>query len=834
MRRLLLIVTALLLLAAMVPPLTGEAQAAEGAGINNPVQQWKLWANSNHPAVFGTDGTIYLGGDDLYAMTPAGTMKWKFNIPGGGFYADAQPAVGMDGTIYASFMPKSPMTAIEDRMSYLVAVKPDGTMKWKYETGSLVSSQPVVSTDGTIYVRDFGGKLYAFNPDGTMKWSLQVANIEYGQTAQLAVAGDGTVYSTCTQGLCAIGTDGKVKWSYPKSGLYPYAAPNGQVYSLNNAGYLAVNAADGTELKLLDLHASSFTIGANGTIYAGVGSNMNAYTADGALIWSVPTAGGVGQAVISPDGTVYFGSYDEHVYAVDAAGNLKWLYFAGTGKAIHYGTAILDYGSYFLGINPTVAVGANGTVYVNSYETFANPSEPGYQTSLDPNYPAQIFALVDQGGTPTNKRIVPDPSYVKATTGMFEIRLTGEYGSESAGVKVSAVDANGAVAATGTTDSRGKAALEVAQEGIYTVRAEMEGYQTSSSQAMLLFGQITRMGMVMKTVKDGAIHFVLTNGANNTPINGAQVKLTNLKTQAAITASTDAQGEAYFYDVPEGDYLMTADKYPFQTLDTGEWISPKPYQQDFNWQMSYPPVTVKFVGKDGQPTHTAVIYRLLTLDQQGMTNMYDSAEFYDLAPGTYQLAILDRNYQEGKPIKFVVTDTKREFTVIRTDDGNGIMLEGQSAEEAGSSGGPAGNGGTPANSSTSPGLSGTTSTQPNTKLRNTVFINGTAQTFSAKPVIVGGTTFVPMRSIFQALHADVVWEQARQQVNAQRGTMKLSITIGSKSATLNGKPFTLLQAPFMQKGTTMVPLRFVSEALGADVKWDSKTGNIYITDPTLK
>lgn len=825
LKRLTMMFTAFILLAASVPAIAGEAQAASGTGINNPIQQWKLSANSSHPAVFGTDGTIYLGGDFLYAITPSGSMKWNYTIDSD-YRADAIPAIGADGTIYASFMSKAGVYGD----SYMAAVNPDGSLKWKFKTASLIRSQPAVAPDGTVFVRDFTGILYAFNSDGTLKWSLQVSGEVNGYDAQLAVATDGTVYSNCSQGLCAIAPDGTIKWSNSKTGFYPYVAPNGSIYSLDTLGYLTVTSPDGMQLEQLDLHASSFTIGANGTIYAGVGSNMSAFTADGAPIWSVPTAGGVGRAVLSPDGTVYFGSYDEHVYAVDAAGNLKWLYFAGTGKAIHYGEGIENYGSYFLGIIPTMVVSGDGTLYVNSDEMFGNPGEPGYQHSLDPNYPAQIFALVDQGGTPAKERIVPDPSYVKATTGMVELRLTGEYGSIESGVKVSAVDANGNVGATGTTDSAGKVLLQVADEGLYTIKAEMDGYQTTAFPARILLGQITRMSQVIRTVKDGAIHFVLTNGANKIPINGAQVALTNLKTNAVITASTDAQGEVYFYQVPEGDYLMTAEKYPFEKLDTGEWISPRPYQQDYEWQMAYPSTIVKFVDKAGEPT--SALYHLLAPEQSGMTNMYNSAEFYNLAPGTYSLAIKDRNYQEGKPITFVVTDAQREFTVIRTDDGNGIALQGQAISDAGSAGNNNANGGTTGGGSAAVG-NGNPSTPSDTKLRNTVFINGVAQNFSSKPMQIKGTTFVPMRGIFQALQASVNWEPKAQRVNAWRESKYMNVTIGSKNAMLNGKPYTLLQAPFIQNGTTMVPLRFVSEALGADVKWDSKTGNIYITDTTI-
>jgi outer membrane protein assembly factor BamB len=88
-----------------------------------------------------------------------GTLQWRFQA--GGPLSSA-PALGADGTIY--FLPWD---------SYLYALNPDGTLKWRfYHTEVfMISSSPTIGADGTIY---FGSDyFYAVNPDGTLKWSFK-------------------------------------------------------------------------------------------------------------------------------------------------------------------------------------------------------------------------------------------------------------------------------------------------------------------------------------------------------------------------------------------------------------------------------------------------------------------------------------------------------------------------------------------------------------------------------------------------------------------------------------------------------------------------------------
>jgi hypothetical protein len=127
----------------------------------------------------------------------------------------------------------------------------------------------------------------------------------------------------------------------------------------------------------------------------------------------------------------------------------------------------------------------------------------------------------------------------------------------------------------------------------------------------------------------------------------------------------------------------------------------------------------------------------------------------------------------------------------------------------------------------SPSSGATVSPQSNV----TVTIDGKVQTYDPAPQILNGRTIVPLRGIFEALGATVNWDAGTQEVTATEGSINVQLTIGSYSAEINGMPSMLDQKPQLMNGRTMIPLRFVSEALGAVVRWhpENNTVAIYTT-----
>ncbi len=87
------------------------------------------------------------------------------------------------------------------------------------------------------------------------------------------------------------------------------------------------------------------------------------------------------------------------------------------------------------------------------------------------------------------------------------------------------------------------------------------------------------------------------------------------------------------------------------------------------------------------------------------------------------------------------------------------------------------------------------------------------------PYIKNGRTMVPVRFIGEALGAKVDWNNATKTVTYTKGSRKVVLKIGSTTATVNGQTISLDISAEITQSNTMVPVRFVSEGLGATVLW---------------
>lgn len=110
-----------------------------------------------------------------------------------------------------------------------------------------------------------------------------------------------------------------------------------------------------------------------------------------------------------------------------------------------------------------------------------------------------------------------------------------------------------------------------------------------------------------------------------------------------------------------------------------------------------------------------------------------------------------------------------------------------------------------------------------------VMLDGQELLFDTNPRLVNGTVMVPLRGIFEALGMDVQWDVKTRTVTAVKGETRINLTVNSTTASKDGVPIQLETAPYIDlKGRTFVPLRFISESLGATVEWDQATGRVFI------
>lgn len=116
-----------------------------------------------------------------------------------------------------------------------------------------------------------------------------------------------------------------------------------------------------------------------------------------------------------------------------------------------------------------------------------------------------------------------------------------------------------------------------------------------------------------------------------------------------------------------------------------------------------------------------------------------------------------------------------------------------------------------------------------------VELNGQAMTFTdAVPEADQGRTFLPFRAVFEALGAEVGYDNATKTVSATRGDTTVSMVVGETQATVteNGVTTTLPMdvAAYAKNNRTYVPVRFAAQALGCTVGWDNTAKTVILVD----
>ena len=102
--------------------------------------------------------------------------------------------------------------------------------------------------------------------------------------------------------------------------------------------------------------------------------------------------------------------------------------------------------------------------------------------------------------------------------------------------------------------------------------------------------------------------------------------------------------------------------------------------------------------------------------------------------------------------------------------------------------------------------------------------------YGQNPTIINNRTMVPLRSIFEAMGADVSWDNATRTALGQRDGTSISIAIGSNLLYVNGRAVSLDSPACIINNRTMVPVRAIAEAFRADVDWDNPSRTVIIEE----
>jgi len=265
-------------------------------------------------ALVGPDGTVYFQSNYYaYALTSKGVVKWS--APYGG---SSSPSLGLDGSIYFS-------------AGHMVALKPDGTVNWKFGIqGRTFSTEVAIGKDGSVYLTDNLGHLMSVSIQGTLNWSALLTSDLIGNPV---VGADGTIYVLAGAFIKAVTPAGTTLWSTtPKSG--------GAAFDL--------------------------ALAADGTIYSCGGDGISSISPAGVVNWNRSFPGPSIVRPVAPslasDGTVYFGTTDGVFHALNAAGTELWsLMTTGIVEGSTFGAGYLA---------PSAAIGAGGVIYLPNQSLF--------------------------------------------------------------------------------------------------------------------------------------------------------------------------------------------------------------------------------------------------------------------------------------------------------------------------------------------------------------------------------------------------------------------------------------------------------------------------------
>ncbi|MCK6562440.1 choice-of-anchor D domain-containing protein [bacterium] len=414
--------------------------------------------------VVGEDGTVYVSGrvdNKLYALTPAGNLKWTFAghipPPKQEFFM-APPAIMRDGTLLIA---STDTICTKDKPGeFFYAINPDGTLRWKKELeGGTVFAANVGSNDSIYVVTDFcwlyslDPRGYLASPDTIVNWRTNLRALPENAAAinlsdlPVVVAGDtvmtilrygsfrfkrnytpgdtlqglvvdeaGNLYLTTRDHgrVLSVSATGALRWLREPDASFgipalPALGDDGTLYltSLQGGWLLALDTSTGAERWRKQLPGGDFispaVLDAAGHLYAVHSTEgLVCLAADGTLRWSRPEVrGSPGTSpAFGADGTIYV-SGDRTLYAI------------GQSSTIQVSPAVLEFGQVCLNTATTTAF------------TIENlSSDPVVISSIISDHPALSLISPLPRTLPPHSEDTLRVALVLSRTGAFTANLT--------------------------------------------------------------------------------------------------------------------------------------------------------------------------------------------------------------------------------------------------------------------------------------------------------------------------------------------------------------------------------------------------------------------------
>ena len=111
-------------------------------------------------------------------------------------------------------------------------------------------------------------------------------------------------------------------------------------------------------------------------------------------------------------------------------------------------------------------------------------------------------------------------------------------------------------------------------------------------------------------------------------------------------------------------------------------------------------------------------------------------------------------------------------------------------------------------------------------------IDGTVIRTEVPPTVIGGRTMVPVRDIFEACGANVTWDPATKKITGSKGGKNVVMQVGSNKLYMNSSVATMDCTPVIIEGRTLAPARYVALGFGGTTQWDALNKAVVITGVT--
>ncbi len=291
-------------------------------------------------------------------IVETGKIKWTFSVSTG-YYIKTSPSIGQDGTIYYSGQYE------------VIALNPDGTLKWKKNSDERSCGPMVISENESIYYACFVNDYYriaALNSDGNKIWEF-FPDSGFGGSVSPALDRDGCIYFSAGNCLYALNPEGKLKWKFEiASNGTPTIGDDGTIY-VGGDRYLYAFKPDGT-LKWVHEPGSTPVIGSDRTLYFGFGKHLYATSQNGTTkCFSKELPGDVCGISIGSEGKIYAGIVDWKDLEEQPE---AWSYsFSPSGEILQ------TFGNSWCEMMSTPTIGRDGSIYF----TVCQKNSEGYYSS---------------------------------------------------------------------------------------------------------------------------------------------------------------------------------------------------------------------------------------------------------------------------------------------------------------------------------------------------------------------------------------------------------------------------------------------------------------------